>query len=124
VLVLGKPQPHPQSVHPLLTVNPASVKMGDKGPGSSSASSSAVPPMGCAAVYVDSVKAMGESVGIANLNDEGAKVLAEDVTYRIRNILQDAMKFMEKAKRKKLSTQDFDNALKVKNIEVSRCVCI
>jgi transcription initiation factor TFIID subunit 6 len=86
--------------------------MGDRGPGGSSGST-----VGCA-VYVDSVKAMAESVGIANLNDEAAKVLAEDITYRIRNILQDALKFMEKGKRRKLTTQDFDYALKVKNIEV------
>jgi len=72
-----------------------------------------------AAIYVDSVKAMAESVGISNMQDEAAKELAEDITYRLRHILQDAVKFMEKGKRSKLSTEDFDNALKVKNMEVS-----
>lgn len=72
-----------------------------------------------AAVYVDTVKAMAESVGVPNLQDEAAKELAEDVTYRLRHILQDALKFMEKGKRLKLTAEDLDSALKVKNIEVN-----
>lgn len=95
--------------------------MGDKetpmqGPGAPGGASGGVP---CSAMlYVDSVKAMAESVGISNLQDDAAKELAEDVTYRLKCIIQDALKFMELGRRQKLNTQDIDHSLKVRNIEV------
>ncbi|CAL8114246.1 unnamed protein product [Orchesella dallaii] len=70
-----------------------------------------------AMLYVDSVKAMAESVGISNLQDDAAKDLAEDVTYRLKCIIQDAAKFMELGRRIKLNVHDIDHALKVRNIE-------
>ena len=72
----------------------------------------------CSNIYVDSIKAMAESVGISNLQDEAAKEIAEDVTFRLKVIIQDAVKFMEMGKRRKLCAQDFDFSLKTKNIEV------
>ena len=33
-------------------------------------------------------------------------------------LLQEALKFMHKAKRRKLSSSDFDNSLRVRNVEV------
>jgi transcription initiation factor TFIID subunit 6 len=71
-------------------------------------------------LYVDSMKAMAESIGVANLEDEAAKELAEDVTFRLKLIVQDAAKFMEQGRRVKLTTHDIDFSLKVKNIEVSK----
>jgi len=76
---------------------------------------------GVSAIYVDSIKAMAESVGIANMDDEAAKELSEDVTHRLRIIVQDALKFMEPSKRMKLTTQDIDFSLKTKDIEVKEC---
>lgn len=67
---------------------------------------------------VDSIKVIAESVGIASLGDDAAKELADDVSYRLKVILQDAMKFMNHSKRQKLSISDIDHALKIKNIEV------
>lgn len=67
---------------------------------------------------VDSVKVIAESVGIGSLVDEAAKELADDVSYRLKIIVQDAMKFMQHSKRQKLSITDIDHALKVQNIEV------
>lgn len=67
---------------------------------------------------VDSIKVIAESVGIASLGDDAAKELADDVSYRLKIILQDAMKFMNHSKRQKLSISDMDHALKIKNIEV------
>ncbi|XP_023237026.1 transcription initiation factor TFIID subunit 6-like [Centruroides sculpturatus] len=65
----------------------------------------------------ESIKVIAESMGIGNLSDDGAKMLAEDITYRLKMIVQDAQKFMGHAKRRKLTTGDYDHALKVKNVE-------
>lgn len=70
------------------------------------------------ALSLDSMKVIAESVGIANLGDDAAKELADDVTFRLKVIVQDAMKFMHHSKRQKLSITDIDHALKIKNIEV------
>ncbi|OWR42164.1 transcription initiation factor TFIID subunit 6 [Danaus plexippus plexippus] len=66
---------------------------------------------------VDSIKVISESVGIASLGDDAAKELADDVSFRLKVIVQDAMKFMHHSKRQKLSITDIDNALKIKNTE-------
>lgn len=65
----------------------------------------------------ESMKVIAESIGVGNLPDEAAKDLAEDVSYRLKEIIQDAAKFMRHGKRKRMSTQDIDLALKIKNIE-------
>ncbi|CAK1548450.1 unnamed protein product [Leptosia nina] len=66
---------------------------------------------------LDSMKVIAESVGIANLGEDAAKELADDVTFRLKVIVQDAMKFMNHSKRQKLSITDIDHSLKSKNIE-------
>lgn len=67
----------------------------------------------------ESIKIIAESIGIGNLPDEAAKELADDVSFRIKHIIQDAAKFMHHAKRTKLLNHDIDSALKIKNLEVS-----
>lgn len=64
----------------------------------------------------ESIKVIGESVGV-NIPDEAAKDISEDVSYRLKELIQDAAKFMRHGKRKKMTTQDIDHALKIKNIE-------
>ncbi|KAI8514287.1 Transcription initiation factor TFIID subunit 6 [Branchiostoma belcheri] len=68
-------------------------------------------------VTAESIKVIAESVGIGQLPDEAAAALAEDATYRLKQITQEAVKFMHHGKRRKLSTADFDNTLKLKNVE-------
>ncbi|XP_015907860.1 transcription initiation factor TFIID subunit 6 [Parasteatoda tepidariorum] len=65
----------------------------------------------------ESVKIVAESIGLSNISDEAAKILADDVSYRMKMIIQDAKKFMSHSKRKRLSVTDIDHSLKVKNIE-------
>lgn len=68
---------------------------------------------------IESMKVIAESIGIGYLADDAAKELAEDMSFRLKHIIQDAAKFMNHAKRVKLMQSDVDAALKAKNIEVS-----
>jgi len=63
-----------------------------------------------------SIKHVGESVGV-RANDEIATKLAEDVEFRMREVIQEAIKFMRHAKRTRLKTVDINNALRVLNVE-------
>lgn len=67
---------------------------------------------------IESMKVIAESIGISNLPDDAAKELADDVSFRLKHVIQDAAKFMHHAKRVKLMQQDIDCALKAKNLEV------
>lgn len=66
---------------------------------------------------IDYMKLIGESIGINNLSDEASRVLAEDVTFRVKLIIQEAFKFAGHSKRSRLIHQDIDNSLKIKNVE-------
>ncbi|KAK3576818.1 hypothetical protein CHS0354_002605 [Potamilus streckersoni] len=65
----------------------------------------------------DSVRVIAESIGFHGVPDDASTYLAEDCTYRLKLIVQEALKFMQHGKRQKLSTADFDQALRVQNIE-------
>uniref|UniRef100_A0A8C6PQG1 TAF6-like RNA polymerase II p300/CBP-associated factor-associated factor 65 kDa subunit 6L n=1 Tax=Nothobranchius furzeri TaxID=105023 RepID=A0A8C6PQG1_NOTFU len=69
-----------------------------------------------AEVSRDSVKLMAESAGL-ELGDEVAALLAEDVCYRLREAAQSSAQFMRHAKRKKLTVDDFNKALRWSNVE-------
>jgi transcription initiation factor TFIID subunit 6 len=59
-------------------------------------------------------------VGISNLRDDVADLFASDVEYRLREIAQEAIKFMRHARRQHLTSDDVNNALRLRNIEVSQ----
>lgn len=66
---------------------------------------------------IDSIKMIAESIGIANLPDETSRFLAEDITLKVKSLLQEAEKYAGHAKRRRVTTNDIDYALKNKNIE-------
>uniref|UniRef100_A0A667YTN3 TAF6-like RNA polymerase II p300/CBP-associated factor-associated factor 65 kDa subunit 6L n=1 Tax=Myripristis murdjan TaxID=586833 RepID=A0A667YTN3_9TELE len=64
----------------------------------------------------ESVKLMAESAGV-ELGDDVAALLAEDVCYRLREATQSSSQFMRHAKRRKLTVEDFNRALRWSNVE-------
>ena len=52
------------------------------------------------------------------MSNEVASAMAPDVEYRVREIAQEAIKFMKHSKRQKLTTEDVNNALRLRNVEV------
>ncbi|XP_039443195.1 transcription initiation factor TFIID subunit 6 [Culex pipiens pallens] len=66
---------------------------------------------------LESIKVIAESIGVGSLPDDAAKELADDVSIKLKQIVQDAAKFMHHSKRMKMSIADIDHSLKVRNIE-------
>ncbi|XP_003229754.2 TAF6-like RNA polymerase II p300/CBP-associated factor-associated factor 65 kDa subunit 6L [Anolis carolinensis] len=64
----------------------------------------------------ESVRLMAESAGV-ELSDEVAALLAEDVCYRLREATQNSSQFMKHTKRRKLTVEDFNRALRWSNVE-------
>lgn len=65
----------------------------------------------------ESMKVIAESIGISTLSDLAAKELADDISYKLKQIIQDGTKFMGHAKRTRLCLADIDESLKIRNIE-------
>ncbi|XP_072839914.2 TAF6-like RNA polymerase II p300/CBP-associated factor-associated factor 65 kDa subunit 6L [Pogona vitticeps] len=64
----------------------------------------------------ESVRLMAESAGV-ELTEEVAAMLAEDVCYRLREATQNSSQFMKHTKRRKLTVEDFNRALRWSNVE-------
>lgn len=64
----------------------------------------------------DSVRIYAESIGLTQLSEDVVQGLAEDVTYRIREIVSKSCCFMRAARRKKLNGHDIEKAFFWNNI--------
>lgn len=65
----------------------------------------------------ESIKTIAESIGISTLSDLAAKEIADDISYKLKQIIQDSQKFMHHGKRTRLCLSDVDQSLKMRNIE-------
>lgn len=68
-------------------------------------------------VSKETIEVIAQSIGIANLSADVALALAPDVEYRMREVMQEAIKCMRHSKRTVLTTDDVDIALNLRNVE-------
>ncbi|XVF71815.1 hypothetical protein PTKIN_Ptkin12aG0069800 [Pterospermum kingtungense] len=68
-------------------------------------------------VAKETIEVIAQSIGINNLSDDAALALAPDVEYRMREIMQEAIKCMRHSRRTTLTTDDVDGALNLRNVE-------
>ena len=64
-----------------------------------------------------SIQVIAEAVGIAALKDEVADALAPDVEYRLRDLLQEAIKFQKHGRRDVLTVEDINYAMRLRSCE-------
>ncbi|MCO5609013.1 hypothetical protein L7F22_063233 [Adiantum nelumboides] len=65
----------------------------------------------------ETIQVIAQSIGFSNLPDEVAAALAPDVEYRMREVMQEAIKCMLHSKRTILTMDDVNSALQLRNIE-------
>ncbi|CAM8949763.1 unnamed protein product [Rhodiola kirilowii] len=65
----------------------------------------------------ETIEVIAQSIGINNLSPDVAFALAPDVEYRMREIMQEAVKCMRHSRRTTLTMDDVDGALGLKNVE-------
>ncbi|KAK6149369.1 hypothetical protein DH2020_016894 [Rehmannia glutinosa] len=65
----------------------------------------------------ETIDVIAQSVGITNLSPDVLPALAADVEYRVREIMQEAIKCMRHSRRTTLTTDDVDSALNLRNVE-------
>jgi len=65
----------------------------------------------------ETVLNVAESLGISNLGTNVAKELAEDATFRLREVADVCSRFLRHSRKRKLTTDIVNKAFKVKNIE-------
>lgn len=71
-----------------------------------------------ARVSTESIRVIAQSMpNLLPLSEPAATALAPDAEYRLREIIQDSVKFMKHSKRAHLTTNDINAALRLRNIE-------
>ncbi|XP_060079186.1 TAF6-like RNA polymerase II p300/CBP-associated factor-associated factor 65 kDa subunit 6L [Ylistrum balloti] len=65
----------------------------------------------------ESIRLIAEAGGHSDIPDDVASLLGEDVSYRLREAAQNGAQYMKHAKRKKMTTDDFNKSLKVSDIQ-------
>ncbi|XP_021759050.1 transcription initiation factor TFIID subunit 6-like [Chenopodium quinoa] len=68
-------------------------------------------------IQKETIEVIAQSIGINNLSPDVALALAPDVEYRVREIMQEAIKCMRHSKRTILTADDVDAALNLRNVE-------
>lgn len=68
-------------------------------------------------IGVQTIKLFGESVGVTSLPEDACRYVAEQLKFHLKDIVQDAAKFMRHSNRPRLSPRDIDSALRAKRIE-------
>lgn len=65
----------------------------------------------------DSILLFAESYGISDVSQQALAVLTEDLNYRLRELAQNSGQFMRHSKRRKLTCEDIDRALRWSDTE-------
>ncbi|KAI5180631.1 transcription initiation factor TFIID subunit 6 [Nematocida sp. AWRm80] len=65
----------------------------------------------------ETLKAYAQSKGLPELEEEELKILAQDIEYRLKELAQEASKFMLASKRSKLTIEDVNYALLSKEVD-------
>lgn len=65
----------------------------------------------------ETVKVFAEACGISELEDDVAAALASDLEYKLREMTQEANKFRRHAKRRRLTPEDINLAMRLRNLE-------
>lgn len=71
-------------------------------------------------ISAEDVRLISESLGISSISDQALKDLASDMTFRLKQMIQDSKKFMENGRRQRLTCSDFDRALKIRGMEAKK----
>lgn len=65
----------------------------------------------------DSVRVFAEAAGHSDISESVAALLAEDVSFRLREATQNCYQYMKHAKRRRLTTDDVNKALSSSDVE-------
>ncbi|KAK9070643.1 hypothetical protein SSX86_011045 [Deinandra increscens subsp. villosa] len=68
-------------------------------------------------VEKESIEVIAQSIGVGNLSPDVLPSLAADIEYRVREIMQEAIKCMHHAKRTAMTSDDVDSALELRKME-------
>uniref|UniRef100_F4HVA6-2 Isoform 2 of Transcription initiation factor TFIID subunit 6b n=1 Tax=Arabidopsis thaliana TaxID=3702 RepID=F4HVA6-2 len=68
-------------------------------------------------VTKESIEVIAQSIGLSTLSPDVSAALAPDVEYRVREVMQEAIKCMRHARRTTLMAHDVDSALHFRNLE-------
>lgn len=67
-------------------------------------------------VSAETISVIAESIGICNIGDDIATNLAEDVSYKLQEIINASCTVMRQSKRRKLLTSDVNTAFRVSDV--------
>ena len=65
----------------------------------------------------ETIKSYADSKGISNIDEDALRILGQDLEYRVKELCQEASKFMLASHRTKLNIGDVNNALSSRNVE-------